>query len=311
MKAVIANSNVQGSLEIGEVTEPVASFNEAVISVTAFSLNRGELRRAEAMPVGTQIGWDITGIVEKAADDGSGPAKGQRVVGFSRRMQGWAERVTLPTTDFAVIPDDVSDADAATLPVAGLTALYTLERCERLLGNKVLITGASGGVGYFACQLASMMGADVVALLRRPDFEGLVSGLGVADVVVSADGSGVEDHGKFRAIIDGAGGPVLSALLSQLDEHGRAILYGVSAGPEATFKVRDLMVTAGGRIEGFFLFRQTDVEPGARGLARLLRLVSDKRLKTHISVTGSWQKIGETATQLIGREFAGKAVLTL
>lgn len=309
MKAIVANPNVTGSLEISEVAEPIADSNEAIIAVTEFSLNRGELRRAEAAPAGTQFGWDLTGIVEKAASNGSGPGVGQRVVGFSRRMQGWAERAALPTSDFAPIPDDVSDKDAATLPVAGLTALYTLERCERLLGNRVLITGASGGVGYFACQLANMMGADVVALLRRPDFEGLVSALGVSEVIVSPDGSGVGANGKFRAIVDGVGGPVLSTLLSHLDVQGRAILYGVSAGPEATFAIRELMFTGGGQIEGFFLYRAADVEPASKGLSRLLRLLSDGRLKTQVSVTGSWENIGETATQLIDRAFAGKAVL--
>ena len=81
--------------------------------------------------------------------------------------EGWAERIALRTTDIAAIPDKVSDADAATLPVAGLTALYALERCERLLASRVLITGATGGVGYFACQLARLMGAHVTAVLRR------------------------------------------------------------------------------------------------------------------------------------------------
>ncbi len=311
MRAVVANANVTGCLELGEVADPVADSNEAVIAVTAFSLNRGELRRAEAAPAGTAIGWDLVGRVETAARDGSGPAAGRRVVGFSRRMQGWAERVALPTTDFAVIPDAVSDSDAATLPVAGLTALYALERCERLLGSKVLVTGASGGVGYFACQLGRLMGADVVAQLRRPDFEDLVRATGVDDVVVSTDGSGLEAHGKFRAIIDGVGGPVLSKLLSQLDERGRAILYGVSAGPEATLAVRDLMLTGDGRIEGFYLYREAEIESAAKGLDRLLRLLADGRLTTHVAVTGNWENIGETAARLIGRDFAGKAVLTL
>ena len=311
MKAVVANSDVTGSLELGEVADPIADSNEAIITVTTFSLNRGELRRAEAAPSGMQIGWDLVGIVKTAARDGSGPAEGQRVVGFSRRMRGWAERVALPTADFAVIPDAVSDADAATLPVAGLTALYALERCERLLGSKILVTGASGGVGYFACQLGLLMGAHVVAQLRRPDFEDMVRAIGVNEIVISADGSGLGTEGKFRAIIDGVGGPALSALLSQLDEQGRAILYGVSAGPEATLAIRQLMFTGGGRIEGFFLYREADIETATKGLDRLLRLVADERLKTHVSVTGEWENIGETAARLIGREFAGKAVLTV
>ena len=126
------------------------------------------------------IGWDVVGVVEAPARDGSGPAKGTRVVGISRRMQGWAELIALPTTDIAAIPDKVSDADAATLPVAGLTALYALERCERLLASRVLITGATGGVGYFACQLARLMGAHVTAVLRRTNQEALAKSLGVA-----------------------------------------------------------------------------------------------------------------------------------
>ncbi len=310
MKAVITNANVTGCLELGEVADPVADSNEAVIAVTAFSLNRGELRRAEAAPGGTQIGWDLAGVVKTTARDGSGPEEGRRVVGFSRRMQGWAQYVALPTTDFAVIPDAVTDSDAATLPVAGLTALYALERCERLLGSKVLVTGASGGVGYFACQLGRLMGAQVTAQLRRPDFEDMVRATGVSSLVISADGSGLEDHGEFRSIIDGVGGPMLSTLLSRLDERGRAILYGVSDGLETTLAVRELMLTGDGRIEGFYLYRETEIESAAKGLDRLLGLLADGRLTTHVPVTGDWETIGETAARLISREFAGKAVLT-
>ena len=309
MKAVVTNANMPGCLEIGEAADPVADSNQAVIEVTAFSLNRGELRRAETAADGTQIGWDLAGVVKTAASDGSGPEQGARGVGFSRRMQGWAQYVALPTVDFAVIPDAVSDEDAATQPVAGLTALYALERCERLLGSRVLVTGASGGVGYFACQLGRLMGAKVTAQLRRPDFADMVRSTGVSDVVISADGSGLE--GPFRSIIDGVGGQILSKLLSQLDERGRAILYGVSAGAETGLAVRDLMFTGDGRIEGFHLYRESEVETAAKGLDRLLALLADGRLTTHVPVTGNWEQIGETAAQLIGRDFAGKAVLTI
>ncbi|MFP6715250.1 MAG: zinc-binding dehydrogenase [Alphaproteobacteria bacterium] len=311
MKAVVANSNQPGCLELGEVAEPVVDYNESLITVTGFSLNRGELRRAQSAPDGTPIGWDLVGVVKNAARDGSGPSEGNRVVGFSRRMCGWAQRVALPTRDFTVIPDAVSERDAATLPVAGLTALYALERCERLLGSKILVTGASGGVGYFACQLGRLMGAEVVAQLRRTDFVDVVRATNVNDVIISTDGTGLEAQGKFRAIIDGVGGPVLSKLLPQLDERGRAILYGVSAGPEVTLAVRELFLTGDGRIEGFHLYRETEIESAAKGLDRLLRLVADKCLITHVPITDNWNNIGETATRLIGRDFPGKAVLTI
>ena len=311
MKAIVANSAAIGCLEIGEIAAPVADSNEALVSVTTISLNRGELRRAEAAEPGMQIGWDLAGVVQSAARDGSGPAEGSRVVGFSRRMQGWAEQVALPTRDLAAIPDAVSDQDAATLPVAGLTALYALERCERILGNRVLITGASGGVGYFACQLGLLMGGHIVAHLRRPDYADLVRGTGVQEVVVSEDAAGIAEHGRFRSIVDGVGGPLLASLIAELEEDGRAILYGVSAGPTTPLAIRDLMFTGDGRVEGFYLYRESDIEYASRGLARLLGLLAGGQLVTHVPVTGSWENIGETAAGLISRDFPGKAVLTI
>ena len=311
MKAIVANSAAIGCLEIGEIAAPVADSNEALVSVTTISLNRGELRRAEAAEPGMQIGWDLAGVVQSAARDGSGPAEGSRVVGFSRRMQGWAEQVALPTRDLAAIPDAVSDQDAATLPVAGLTALYALERCERILGNRVLITGASGGVGYFACQLGLLMGGHIVAHLRRPDYADLVRGTGVQEVVVSEDAAGIAEHGRFRSIVDGVGGPLLASLIAELEEDGRAILYGVSAGPTTPLAIRDLMFTGDGRVEGFYLYRESDIEYASRGLARLLGLLAGGQLVTHVPVTGSWEDIGEPAAGLLARDFPGKAVLTI
>ncbi|MFN4087744.1 MAG: zinc-binding dehydrogenase [Alphaproteobacteria bacterium] len=219
--------------------------------------------------------------------------------------------MALPSAAIAVVPDTVSDADAATLPVAGLTALYCLERCDRLLASRVLVTGASGGVGWFACQLGRLMGADVVGLLRRDDQAALVRTLGIAGVVVSADGSGLEPYGRFRAVIDGVGGAGLGPLLARLDEGGRAILYGVSAGAATEFAIRDLMATGDGRIEGFHLYRESEHEAARKGLDRLLGLLATGRLRTLVSVTAPWRDVGAVAARLIERDFPGKAVLTL
>ena len=220
MRAVVTRPGATGSLVIAETAEPSPDSDEALVRVKAFSLNRGEVRRAATRAAGTMIGWDVVGAVEGPARNGSGPPKGARVVGFSRRVRGWAERIALPTTDIAEIPDNVSDADAATLPVAGLTALYALERCERLLASRVLVTGATGGVGYFACQLARLMGAHVTALLRRQDQQALAKSLGVEETVVSPDGGGLDAVPKFRAIVDGVGGPALGQLLGALTTTG-------------------------------------------------------------------------------------------
>jgi NADPH:quinone reductase-like Zn-dependent oxidoreductase len=257
------------------------------------------------------IGWDVAGVVAAQARNGSGPPKGARVVGFSRRMRGWAERIALPTSDVAEIPANVLDVDAATLPVAGLTALYALERCERLLASRVLVTGATGGVGYFACQLARLMGAHVTALLRRKGQEALAKSLSVDETLVAPDGAGLDAVPKFRVIIDGVGGPALGQLLTRLDDDGRAILYGVSAGQETTFAIRDLMLTGNGRAEGFYLTREIQIERASKGLSRLLRLLADRRLRTLVSLDADWSTVGETAARLIDRDFTGKAVLRI
>jgi NADPH:quinone reductase-like Zn-dependent oxidoreductase len=305
MRAVMVDPSAPAKLAIGDLPEPTADRSEAIVGVRAFSINRGEVRRAENLAAGTPIGWDIAGVIEATAADGSGPPVGTRVVGFSRAMQGWAERVAVPTRDLAEIPDGVSDENAATLPVAGLTALYALERCDRLLANRVLVTGAAGGVGYFACQLAREMGADVVGQIRRAEHRALVEGLGIK-AIVSKDGEGLD--GPFRAVVDGVGGELLSRALEALDSGSQAIVYGVSAAPTSLLPARQMMMTGDARVEGFHLYHETQATPATDGLERLLRLVGENRLKTLVSIDEDWSKVGSIATQLIDRSYPGKAI---
>jgi len=311
MQAVCVDHSAQGHLAIQSVPDPQPDAGEAIVRVRAVSLNRGELRRAEAGTAGMRIGWDLAGVVEQPARDGTGPAAGSRVVGFSRAMLGWAEHCAVPTHELAVMPDAVSFEDAATLPVAGLTALYGLERGERLLGSRVLVTGASGGTGLFACTLARLMGATVVAHVRRVEHEALVREAGAHEVVVHAEGAGVEEHGPYRLIFDGVGGALLSRLMPLLEPAGRCVIYGVTAGAEATLPIRALMGTGSGRVEGFHLYRESEHEHASRGLGRLLALLADGRLRTHIAVREDWSAVGRTAVALIERRYTGKAVLTL
>ena len=118
IRAVVVDPSVPGRLAIREVSLRDPDRDEVGVRVTAISLNRGETRRAlQVAEVGWRPGWDFAGIVERAAADGSGPEAGTRVVGILP-SGAWAERVNCRSHAVAVLPEAVSDAQAATLPVA-------------------------------------------------------------------------------------------------------------------------------------------------------------------------------------------------
>ena len=171
MRALVMSPDSPTGLRLAEVDEPRPARERSACLVHATSLNRGELRLLTIRPEGWIPGQDVVGIVERAAADGSGPAVGARVVALVDEA-GWAERVAVPTDRLAVIPDEVSFASAATLPVAGTTALRTLRHGGDLAGQQVLITGASGAVGRFQIQIAREQGAVGDRNRRRPACRG-------------------------------------------------------------------------------------------------------------------------------------------
>ena len=123
MRTVLVDPSAPGHLKLKELPAPVPLSNQALVQVEAISLNLGEVRRARRSDPGTLLGWDLAGTVTTPAADGSGPPAGTRVVGIVR-AGAWAELAAVETASMAPLPDSVSCATAATLPVAGLTALY-------------------------------------------------------------------------------------------------------------------------------------------------------------------------------------------
>jgi NADPH2:quinone reductase len=306
-RAVVVDPDAPDRLVIRQVAEPVPDRSEAVVRVRAISLNRGEVRRAGTAAAGWRPGWDLAGEVELAAADGSGPRAGTRVVGLVTEG-AWAERVAVPTHALATLPDKVSYSQAATFPVAGLTALYALAKGGLLLGRRVLVTGATGGVGDFAVQLARLAGAQVTASARRADQRATLRQLGAHEVVV---GDEIPASPKYDLVLDSVGGPTLGTALAALETGGVCVTLGVSAGAEVTFDARQFFISGRTTLYGFYLFKELGSAPASIGLARLADLVATGQLAPHINVERPWHEIGQVAQELMARRFPAKAVLTL
>src|SRR4029079_15382376 len=142
-------------------------------------------------------GWAIAGLIEQAAADGSGPKAGERVVGMLR-SGAWAELGAVPSAQLAVLQDNVTFAQASTIPVAGLTALYALARADGLVERNVLVTGASGGVGNYAIQIARYGGATVTGLGRQEKHLQSILDAGAHHAVADETGMAARDHGPYN-----------------------------------------------------------------------------------------------------------------
>lgn len=311
LQVVVRKTPESAALQIADAAEPAAAPTQAIVQVHSISLNRGEVSaafyRAED---GWRPGWDFSGTIVQPAAAGFGPPMGARVTGF-KADGAWAERITVDARDLAVIPDAITFESAATLPIAGLTALYALERGGSLTGKEVLITGASGGLGQFAVQLALLGGASVTAAVYR---NALAAPSNVSPDrfrVVRTDEAGLAELRKRRydLAIESVGGDVFTASLESLASGGTLVLLGATRDTNATFNVRQFFNTGRAQIYGFNIFDEVTDKSQAAGLERLMRFVRHGQLAVPLTYTGSVLEIDRVARDLLDSKIPGKAVL--
>jgi NADPH2:quinone reductase len=308
MLALTAAPGSPSNVALREVADPIAQHDEALVRVRAISLNRGESRNLANKQDGEPTGWDVAGIVERAAEDGSGPRAGARVVGLLR-TGAWAQLAAVPTLNLAELPDGTSLEQAATLPVAGLTALAALDTIGSVVGRRVLVTGASGGVGRFAVQLAHLAGAHVTGVSASPERAQGLRALGAEEVIHDLEPSGSEFHG----IIEGVGGASLGAAIQRVAADGTIVSFASSDPAPVEFPSRALFGRApGARLVGLFIFHRVETSGGCTSdLARLAALVADGRLDCSIDEVRPWHDAAGAIQALMERRVSGKIVLTV
>ncbi|HEX5617073.1 MAG TPA: zinc-binding dehydrogenase [Solirubrobacteraceae bacterium] len=300
----MADQSAPSGVSLREAPDPEPGPHEALVEVKAVSLNRGEVRRLPLRQDGTIPGWDVAGVVKRAAADG--PAEGTRVVGLADEG-GWAELAAVPTSRIAPLPDDVSFEAASTLPVAALTALRALEVPGPLLGRRVLITGASGGVGRFAIQLAHRAGAHVTGVIGSPERGEGLKELGADELITELTPEG--EH--YDVILESVGGASLAAALGRVGWKGTVVAFGASSPEPTTFDISGFYNRGGPTLYGLRVFHELEFHgSGVRDLTFLVGELAAGRLDPQIGVTGSLWEPDAALQALMDRKVPGKAVLT-
>jgi NADPH2:quinone reductase len=300
VRALIVDPSAPEAVRSTDAPEPAAGPSEVVIDVHHASLNYGDLNDARSgrVPPGAVLGSDAAGVVAEAAADGS-PAVGTRVVALA--AGAFAERVAVDVSALAEVPPPVDLAEAATLPVAGLAALRALRAAGAVPGQRVLITGASGGVGRFAIQLAHHAGAHVIASVGSLARGAGLSEAGADEVVVGLQG--IEE--PVDVVLDNVGGPQLVEAWQLLAPGGSLQSIGWTSGQPAVFPPYSTV----GPPKSLSSFLNEG--ESAADLATLVRLLADGALGVEIGWRGRFDRFDEAARALRARRVNGKAVLDM
>jgi NADPH:quinone reductase-like Zn-dependent oxidoreductase len=290
-------------LYVVEVPDPVPGDGEALVRVRAAGINPGEaaIRRGAlhsrfpaTFPSGE--GSDLAGVVEQTGADVAGFAPEDEVIGFSNRRNSHAELVAVPAEQLTPKPESVPWDAAGALFVAGATAWAAVRAVAPKAGEVVVVSGAAGGVGCIAVQLARNAGARVIGL-AGPAHDEWLTAHGVTPV---AYGDGVADR-----IREAAGGERVDALVDTFGSGYVDLGIELGVAPERIDTIIDF---AAAQRYG------TRTDASAQGssaavLAELAALIAAEALEIPIAQTYPLEQVREAYRELERRHTLGKIVL--
>jgi NADPH:quinone reductase-like Zn-dependent oxidoreductase len=309
--AVVERPGDPGSLK--EFPTPTPAQNELLVRVVAASVNPidWKVRDRGTRPMPFVLGQDFAGVVSATGAAAHKYNEGERVFGIAREHGAFAEYTLVPEEDrdqpVARIPDDVSDAVAAALPTAGLTALAALEALHVGAGSTLLIVGVTGGVGSIAAQMARDRGAHVVGTARAQN-ENLARTLGVEDFVAY-------DRGDSLAAIKSTYPGGIDAVLDLVDDGDRikriADVIRDGGALVSTIGAADVPWFSERRVVAQNLIMNQTPQSSHEGLRTLAQMVEQGRLRVPIAAERHFSEVEAALAASKTGTVDGKIVLTL
>lgn len=307
-------------LRSAQIARPAIGRTDVLLRVHAAGLDRGTWHLMAGRPYLVRLavglrgprnpvpGLDVAGTVVAVGPDVTRFSVDDEVFGFSRGS--FAEYAAARESKLATKPANVSFEQAAAVPVSAVTALLALTDVGHVTaGQKVLITGASGGVGSYAVQLAKAFGAEVTGVCSTSKMD-LVRSLGASHVLDYTQDDFADGTRRYDLIVDIAGNPSLSRLRRALTPTGTAVIVGGEDSGNWTGMSRQLRALAR---SPFLRQRLAMVTPRQRStdLDRLTSLIEAGTVTPSIGATYPLDQVPQALRYLEAGQARGKVVITL
>jgi NADPH:quinone reductase-like Zn-dependent oxidoreductase len=313
------------SLRLLDVDRPVPGPGEVLVEVRAGSVNPYDWHMLRGDPYAARLtfatnglrrppclvaGIDVAGTVAEVGPDVPGLRPGDRVLGFAKGS--FAEFVTTPAEHVVPIPDGLTFEQAATLPMAGTTALRGLRSTAGLTrGQRLLVNGAAGGIGTFAVQIAAAMGAEVTGVCSTRNVE-LVRSLGAHHVVDYTRDDFTASGARYDVVLDNVGNRPLRRLRRVLAPGG--VLVGNSGGsPGKVFGAMGAMIrlVVAGKLARRHRLTFLPTVMSQEELLALTALVADGTVTPVIERTVTLPEVPEAIRRVEQGHVRGKIAVTI
>lgn len=307
-------------LSLQDIAHPSAGPGQVVVKVHTCGLNFGDLlaikgtyQERPALPF--TLGMELCGTVTEIGQDVAGFKVGQRVAAYCG-FDALADFAAISADVCVPIPDVMTDEDAAAFLIAYGTSHVALDYKAHLReGERLLVLGASGGVGLTAVELGKLMGAEVIAVARGPEKLAIAKGAG-ADHLINSETDDIRDCvkalGGADVVYDPIGGDQFKAALRACRPEARLIPLGFASGEVPQIPANHLLVK-NLTVIGFYWGGYTRVNPKVLtdSFEVLTRWYVEGKIKPHVSHVLPLEQANEALDLLRTRKATGKVVVRI